>query len=179
MTATLTRPMPARTAPARINSARTTPARPTPARHVSAQQGHRVAGRQIPARPAPGVRPVSGDFGHYRYSGYSAEPAFDVVLPRSVSTIYLRRRVVAALAFSVTMLLLWLGAGNVLASRGGDPASVSTARPGATYVVQAGDTLWSIADTHRGDRGRTEYVEALIALHGSTVVHVGQVVALP
>lgn len=179
MTATLTRPMPTRTAPTRTAPARTvhvgTAASPSSAR----RQSHRVSGRQIPARPSPAVRSTTGDFGHYRYSGYSAEPAFDVVLPRSVATIYLRRRVVAALAFSVTMLLLWLGAGNVLASRGGDPASVSTARPGATHVVQAGDTLWSIATAHRGTNGQTEYVEALIALNGSTVVHVGQVVELP
>lgn len=171
MTATLTRPMPARTIPAR-----TVPARP---------RAHQVPGRQIPARPSTAVRTTTGvrattaDFAHYRYSGYSAEPAFDVVLPRSVATIYLRRRVVAALVFTATMLLLWLGAGNVLASRGGDPASVSTARPGTTHVVQAGETLWSIAGMYGGTRSRAEYVEALIELNGSTVIHVGQVVELP
>lgn len=174
MTATLTRPMPARTAATRTAATRRAPG------HVPQRTAaRRTPARHIPARPAPAVQMSSADFGHYRYSGYSAEPAFDVVLPRGAATIYLRRRVVAALAFTATMLLLWLGAGNVLASRGGDPASVSTARPGTTHVVQAGDTLWSIAATHRGARGQAEYVEALIELNGSTVVLVGQVVALP
>lgn len=135
--------------------------------------------RSIPTRPAVAAGAGAAEFGHYRYSGYSAEPSFDVVLPRSVATIYLRRRVVAALAFSVTLLLLWLGAGNVLASRGGDPASVPTARPASTYVVQPGDTLWSIAEARRGDSGLGSYLEQLIEINGSTIIHVGQVVELP
>lgn len=122
----------------------------------------------------------SAEFDHYRYSGYSATvPTFEVVLP-GTTTIYLRRRVVAAAVFTVTMALLWVGAGKVLASRGGDPASVPTARPGATHTVEPGDTLWSIAADHRGTIDQATYVDLLIDLNGgSSVVRVGQGVRLP
>ena len=98
----------------------------------------------------------------------------------AVTVIHMRRRVVAALAFTGTMLLLWLGAGTVLANRGDDPASVSPVRPGATHIAQPGESLWTIAEQHRGTTDIVVYVEELIDLNGGEAgIQVGQAVLLP
>lgn len=49
----------------------------------------------------------------------------------------------------------------------------------SAHVARAGDSLWSIADEHRGEVGRDRYVRALIELNGSTAIIVGQAVTLP
>lgn len=98
----------------------------------------------------------------------------------AVAVIHVRRRVVAALAFTGTMLLLWLGAGTVLANRGDDPASVSSVRPGATHIAAPGESLWTIAEQHRGATDIVVYVEQLIDLNGGEAgIQVGQHVQLP
>ena len=43
----------------------------------------------------------------------------------------------------------------------------------------AGDSLWSIAEVHRGDVPITRYVDALIDRNGGTHIEVGQLVRLP
>lgn len=67
---------------------------------------------------------------------------------------------------------------------GGRPAAASdidtNSMPGQrSHVAQPGDTLWSIADRHRGDIGRDRFVDALIAFNGGTQIQVGQAVRLP
>ncbi|MFM2182864.1 MAG: hypothetical protein RJB61_1158 [Actinomycetota bacterium] len=151
-------------------------------------------------------RPVGADSSARRQRGGSvlgAAQAYDVRLPRrltapagrgagpsgvshrtaeraAVTVIHMRRRVVAALAFTGTMLLLWLGAGTVLANRGDDPASVSPVRPGATHIAQPGESLWTIAEQHRGTTDIVVYVEELIDLNGGEAgIQVGQAVRLP
>ena len=119
-------------------------------------------------------------------TGRSGRPAgVLVVVPsrladrRPTTTVYLRRRVVAALVFTVVALAVWFGAGQVLANRGGDPASTPTVRPAASYLVQPGDTMWSIAAAHHGGVGQSSYVDALIAANGGADLAVGDVIALP
>ena len=75
-------------------------------------------------------------------------------------------------------------AGSVLTGPGGVPASAAgagTASAGHPMSVRvaAGDSLWSIAEAHRGDVPITRYVEALIAANGGTHIEVGQLVRLP
>lgn len=109
-----------------------------------------------------------------------------------MATIYRRRRlVVAALALILTVAA---SAGiRSLASRGDGAAPVSAVTPGAitgfdvsgafvvsdgVYVVQPGDTMWSIASslTDGSIRG---YVADLIALNGGASLDVGQLLVLP
>lgn len=52
-------------------------------------------------------------------------------------------------------------------------------QPSATHVAVPGDTLWSIADAHRGDVSRPAYLDALIRLNGGTTIQAGQAVSLP
>ncbi len=103
---------------------------------------------------------------------------------RDLAAVYLRRRVVVALALLVALLLVLVGfvaAERALAGRGGVPASAPTARPvqSAPYVVQPGDNLWSIAQRFAGDRSVTSYVEALIRLNGGPDLQIGQHLQLP
>jgi hypothetical protein len=97
---------------------------------------------------------------------------------RPSRAVLLRRRLVAAL---VLASVLWL-AGWVLGSLGGGPlASTEPARPvpSRTYVVQPGDTLWSVASRldRGGDVRRT--VQALAEANGGSAIVVGQRLVLP
>ena len=83
---------------------------------------------------------------------------------------------------SVKMKRLFVGI--LLAGLGGRPASASQAEPAITqtsgvHVAQAGESLWSIAEEHRGDVGIDRFVEALIDLNGGTAVQIGQAIHLP
>jgi hypothetical protein len=101
---------------------------------------------------------------------------------------FARRRLTALLGISVFLLALMFGAGSVLANRGGAPASTPAVRPatspvvqlpGAPYIVQPGDTLWSIAIAHRGGSSQREYVDRLIERIGGTSLQIGQLLSLP
>lgn len=97
---------------------------------------------------------------------------------RPSRAVLLRRRLVAALVLASA---LWL-AGWVLGSLGGGPlAAPGPARPvsRATYVVQPGDTLWSVAA--RLDRGGDirDTVQALAGANGGSAITAGQRLVLP
>lgn len=97
-----------------------------------------------------------------------------------VSTqVYVRRRLLVLLVVAAVLLALVAGGGNVLANRGGAPASTSAVRPATSYVVQPGDTLWSIAEAVLGGEASVGYVDSLVALNGGASLQVGQVISLP
>jgi len=100
-----------------------------------------------------------------------------------------RRLGVLLIALSGVMAGTWL-VGEVAAGQpasaaapGGDRATEESAIGHVpvpdVHVARDGDTLWSIADTHRGDIGRNRFVDALVELNGGTTIHVGQAVQLP
>ncbi len=110
--------------------------------------------------------------------GHVAGPARRVD-NRPSTQVFLRRRVLVAVVFIAAFVTLTIGAGSVLANRGGAPASTSAVRPASTYVVQPGDTIWSIADQVRGGASQVDYVDALVRALGSASLQVGQVIPLP
>ncbi len=99
---------------------------------------------------------------------------------------YAARRLGALLvALSAVMAGTWL-VGEVAAGQPASAASADVEQTGdvatATsdvHVAREGDTLWSIADPHRGDVGRDRFVDALVDLNGGTSIHIGQAVRLP
>lgn len=98
---------------------------------------------------------------------------------RRSTHVYVRRRIAVASVLFSLLAAFGVGAGNVLANRGGDPASATAVRQ-ATYMVQPGDTIWSIAGAHSGGADLVDYVDDMIELNGgSTIVQVGQLIALP
>jgi LysM repeat protein len=123
--------------------------------------------------------------------------AIAVVIPgqfgehRPASQQYARRRLMALLVLSAIVLVLLVGTGHVVANRGGAPASASAIRPapaatsvGAApsahvYVVQAGDTLWSIGQRFHGRTSLADYVDTLVSLNGGTQLQVAQALTLP
>ncbi len=110
-------------------------------------------------------------------------PALPV--PRRATHVYIRRRIVVASVFFSLLAALGVGAGNVLANRGGAPASAAAVRQAVTltttvtYLVQPGDTMYSIAEAHRSGGDLMNFVDALIELNGGTIVQVGQLITLP
>ncbi|MFZ4719379.1 MAG: LysM peptidoglycan-binding domain-containing protein [Ilumatobacteraceae bacterium] len=99
--------------------------------------------------------------------------------PRPSTQVYLRRRLLVAAVLLAVVVAVWGGAGNVLANRDGAPASAVAARQAISYVVQPGDTLWSIAAAHHGSVGQVDYVDLLVNRNGGATIQVGQVITLP
>lgn len=113
-----------------------------------------------------------------------ASQRYAVVIPgrladRATTTVYVRRRLLVSLVAATILAMVWLGAGNVLANRGGAPASASAVRPAITYVVQPGDTLWSIAERYHGSTSQATYVDVLVQANGGAGIQIGQVITLP
>ena len=92
----------------------------------------------------------------------------------------LRRLVVGGLAV-LTLIGSMLGLIGLSAGLAGLPASAASAEVAASsvHVAQPGDTLWSIANTYRGDVARDRFIEVLIRKNGGVEIQAGQAVWLP
>ena len=105
--------------------------------------------------------------------------------------LYARRRLMVGLCLTAIVLVLFLSTGHVVANRGGAPASASMVRPASAaapmaapapanvYIVQPGDTLWSIGERFHGHAVLVDYVDSLVAVNGGTELQVSQALALP
>jgi nucleoid-associated protein YgaU len=125
----------------------------------------------------------------------SPSPSIDRLTPRPVghrplpvsSDVDYGIRRTAAVLLVVLVVAVGAIAGSALAGAladvGGRPAAASATAPAPpvvrVHVAQPGDTLWSIADRHRGEVGHGRFVDALIDLNGGTVIQVGQAIRLP
>ncbi|HSL72932.1 MAG TPA: LysM domain-containing protein [Ilumatobacteraceae bacterium] len=97
-----------------------------------------------------------------------------------------RRLVVAFVALSLLAAGI-VAVGEVagaLSDLGGRPAAASEVAPSSNpsarlHVAVPGDTLWSIADTYRGEVSRDRYLDTLEAINGGTAIQAGQAVRLP
>jgi Tfp pilus assembly protein FimV len=106
-------------------------------------------------------------------------------LPPIRST-YRRRRLAVGLVAMAVLISGGLAVRATLGGLGGVPASVPAARPvvatpasGGAYVVQPGDTLWSIAQRFHGERDLSAFVDELVELNGGTGLQPGQQLGLP
>jgi nucleoid-associated protein YgaU len=98
---------------------------------------------------------------------------------------YRRRRAIVGTILAVFVAVGLVVAHDVLAGSGGVPASAAAGRPAhvstvvSTVVARPGDTLWSIADEHRGDISISRYVDTLVDLNGGASIEAGQQIVLP
>lgn len=115
---------------------------------------------------------------------------------RPAHAVYVRRRLLVGLVVTGLLTVLGVSAHSVLADRGGVPASTPVVRPvniaaaatpsapvptpvGTPYIVQPGDTLWSLGELYHGTRSVASYVDALVAANGGASLQVGQLLTLP
>jgi hypothetical protein len=125
--------------------------------------------------------------------------AIAVVIPgrfgesSTASQIYARRRLMVLLVLAAIVLVLLVGTGHVVANRGGAPASASMIRPANSsavlaasaqapanvYIVQPGDTLWSIGERFHGHTSLVDYVDLLVEANGGTELQIAQALKLP
>lgn len=92
----------------------------------------------------------------------------------------LRRLVVGGLA-TMTLFGGMLGLVGMSAGLAGSPASAAPAEAVApsVHVAKSGDTLWSIANTYRGDVDRDRFIDVLIRMNSGVEIQAGQAVWLP
>jgi len=103
------------------------------------------------------------------------------------------RRLVAALLVGGLVLALAVGAFELVVRPGGIPASAAGSSPASAsrsavlptgvadryYIVEAGDSLWSIARAQAPFRDVRTYVDELKQLNGGTQLQPGQRIVLP
>lgn len=109
------------------------------------------------------------------------EPRRPLRRRRPSRAIYRRRRLVALLVIVGVVLLAratfaWLGGGPLTAS---EPASPSPQDAGATYVVQPGDTLWTLARRVQPQGDVRGLVNQLAAERQGAPLSAGERIALP
>ena len=93
---------------------------------------------------------------------------------------YRRRRAVVGTALAAFVAVGAVTTYDVLAGSGGVPASAAVSQPArSTVIAQRGDSLWTIAQQHRGEISLVRYVDKLVALNGGATIQVGQAVVLP
>jgi nucleoid-associated protein YgaU len=118
----------------------------------------------------------------------TAGPSADRHAPRAVvhravaEVTYRRRRLVAGWVLATVLAFGAVVTHDVLAGSGGVPASAAASQPArvrTTVTAQPGDTLWSIAERHRGGVAITRYVDKLVDLNGGASIQAGQAVVLP
>lgn len=95
---------------------------------------------------------------------------------------YRRRRTVVGVVVAIVVAFGSVVTHDVLVGSGGVPASAAESRPArvrSTITAQPGDTLWSIAQTHRGAVSVHRFVDKLVDLNGGASIQAGQQVVLP
>lgn len=112
------------------------------------------------------ARPVEGSVGRPNYA------------VRRLGALVVALGAVVVLAALVNTVVTGLG-GSPASAAEATPSVAAWSAPTAMHVATPGDSLWSIAERYRGDIARERYIDALVALNGSTAVVVGQAVQLP
>ena len=155
-----------------VSGPRTSPARPSHVRLVSVP----------PVAPAAPVAAVSEP-------DRTARPAGSATASRPSPATYRRRRLVAAATLLGALLLgSWalgaLGGGSLAASERRPSSTGAVELPvqpvsRSTYVVAAGDTLWSIARALQPEGDVRPVVDALAASRQGRPLEVGETIVLP
>ena len=112
--------------------------------------------------------------------------------PMVTAAVYRRRRFVVGVGALLLLVLPIALTSGAFAARAQAQSLPAQATQGASagssagsesavrfYVVQPGDTMWSIAVQCAGPGGRSQFLDSLLAANGSTRIDVGQQLVLP
>ncbi|MCU1346084.1 MAG: hypothetical protein JWL70_2350 [Acidimicrobiia bacterium] len=111
------------------------------------------------------------------------EPLY-VAPPSRVPIAYWRRRLVAGLLALVVLLVAQAGVRSAAGALGIVPASGSERAPASiatptTYVVQPGDTVWSIARRLQPTGEVRPLVDRIVKVNGGSAVQIGDRLVVP
>jgi hypothetical protein len=102
---------------------------------------------------------------------------------RSPSTsVYTRRRIMAAVVLTVVVLAVWVtlrSVGSAAVLTAPDASRPMMSIGARTYVVQPGETFWSIARRLDPDGDPRPVVDRLVAAHDGNALQAGEVIVLP
>ena len=131
---------------------------------------------------------------------------FDVRLGNQgpAHSVYVRRRLLVVLIALGLITAVGVSARAVLADRGGVPASTPAIRSanaddllgpaaaaaiavpapaavatGVQYIIQPGDTLWSLAERFHATESIGNYLDDLVEANGGATIQPGQLISLP
>jgi hypothetical protein len=151
--------------------------------HHPAATGRRPAAERTPERasrqPARSGGRVS-EATSRRVSEATYHRVSEATYRRVSEATYRRRRAVVGTALAACVAVGAVTAYDVLAGSGSVPASAAVSQPArVTTVAGPGDSLWSIAERHRGDISISRYVDKLVQLNGGPTIQAGQLIVLP
>ena len=116
----------------------------------------------------------------HRSVGANRRPAHAVA--RQPESVYRRRRLVVGTLAAFLVVTGGLVVNEFVVGDSDGTASAAVAGPPTarvTVTAQPGDTLWSIAQEHRGSVNANDYVDRLISLNGGPSIQAGQAIVLP
>ena len=94
---------------------------------------------------------------------------------RPIQPKYGIRRVLAGVMLVILGALMWTGLGHVAGLNNETVgADISPDAPQEIYIVQSGDTLWSIAMAIDGDGDPRNTVDRLAEMNGGSSLYIGQ-----
>ncbi len=115
----------------------------------------------------------------FDHTGFDDPGADELVVPAGV---YRRRRLLAAVLTAVLAYGAWslaLDVGDRLLTGEAGADAVTSDAPAEVWVVQPGDTLWSIAVELGGDVDVRQRVDELADANGGPMLEVGQRLVIP
>lgn len=124
------------------------------------------------------LQPLTGNGGDH-HADHHADHRVGLAVSEAT---YRRRRTIVGITLAAVTAVGMVLTHDVLAGSGGVPASAAASQPAqrrGEVIAQPGDTLWSIAEAHRGTVSIGRFVDKLVDLNGGASIQAGQRIILP